>query len=62
MWKVPESLLILRVMIRKMVITYSVGTIVLIALVGKVFFKERLSRRQIAAMGVILAALVLLNL
>ena len=42
--------------------SYSVGTIVLIALVGKVFFRERLSRRQIAAMDVILAALVLLNL
>ena len=42
--------------------TYSVGTIVLITLVGKACFKERLSRRQIAAMGVILAALVLLNL
>lgn len=42
--------------------TYSVGTIVCITLVGKVFFKERLSRRQIIAMGVILAALILLNL
>ena len=42
--------------------TYSVGTIVLITLVGKVFFKERLSRRQIMAMGVILVALILLNL
>ena len=42
--------------------TYSVGTIVLITLVGKACFKERLSRRQIIAMGVILAALVLLNL
>jgi len=42
--------------------TYSVGTIVLITMVGRAFFKERLSRRQIIAMGVILAALVLLNL
>jgi len=42
--------------------TYSVGTIVLITLVGRVFFKERLTRRQIIAMSVILAALVLLNL
>jgi len=42
--------------------TYSVGTIVLITLVGRTFFQERLSRRQVAAMGVILAALVLLNL
>jgi len=42
--------------------TYSVGTIVCVTLVGRAFFKERLSRRQIAAMGVILAALVLLNM
>lgn len=42
--------------------TYSVGTIVLITLVGLAFFRERLSRRQLLAMGVILAALILLNL
>ena len=42
--------------------TYSVGTIVLITLVGRAAFGEKLSRRQIVAMGVILAALVLLNL
>lgn len=42
--------------------TYSVGTIVLIALVGRVVFHEKLSRRQMIAMGVILAALILLNL
>jgi len=42
--------------------SYSVGTIVMITLVGRVCFRERLSRRQIMAMGVILAALVLLNL
>ena len=42
--------------------TYSVGTIVLITLVGRTLFKERLSRRQLMAMGVILAALILLNL
>lgn len=42
--------------------TYSVGTIVLITLVGRVVFGERLSRRQLLAMGVILAALILLNL
>lgn len=42
--------------------SYSVGTIVLIALVGRTVFGEKLSRRQIAAMGVILAALILLNL
>lgn len=42
--------------------TYSVGTIVLITLVGRAVFSEKLSRRQLIAMGVILAALVLLNL
>ena len=42
--------------------SYSVGTIVLIALVGRAVFGEKLSRRQMIAMGVILAALVLLNL
>ena len=42
--------------------TYSVGTIVLITLVGRACFGERLSRRQLIAMGVILAALVLLNM
>ncbi|MBQ8619994.1 MAG: hypothetical protein IJ418_21140 [Clostridia bacterium] len=42
--------------------TYSVGTIVLITLVGRAAFREKLSRRQMAAMGVILTALILLNL
>ena len=42
--------------------SYSVGTIVLIALVGRAAFGEKLSRRQLFAMGVILAALILLNL
>ena len=42
--------------------TYSVGTIVLIALVGRAVFGEKLSRRQLLAMGVILTALVLLNM
>lgn len=42
--------------------TYSVATIVLVTLVGRAFFAERLSRRQMIAMGVILVSLVLLNL
>lgn len=42
--------------------SYSVGTIVLVALVGRFAFGERLSRRQTLAVAVILAALVLLNL
>jgi len=42
--------------------TYSVGTIVLITLLGRALFGERLSRRQGLAMMVIFAALTLLNL
>jgi len=40
----------------------SVGSIVLILLCGRFFFKERLTRKQLAAMGVIIVSLVLLNL
>lgn len=39
----------------------SVGTIVIIALVGTLIFRERLSKRQVTAMLIIFAALVLLN-
>ena len=42
--------------------TYSVGTIVLVTLLGALLFSERLSRRQAAAMGIILVSLALLNL
>lgn len=42
--------------------TYSVGTIVLVTLLGKLLFAEKLSRRQLAALGVILVSLALLNL
>lgn len=42
--------------------TFSVGTIICVTLIGCIFFKERLARRQIFAMGVILAALALLNM
>ena len=42
--------------------TYSVGTIVLVTLIGTVVFGERLSRRQAAALAIILAALAMLNL
>lgn len=41
--------------------TVNVGTIVAVSLCGMLLFKERLSRRQWVAMGVILLALVLLN-
>ena len=42
--------------------TYSVATIVAVSLAGVCFFKEKLSQRQLAGMGVILAAIALLNL
>lgn len=42
--------------------TYSVGSILLVTLAGVLFFREKISRRQAAAIGIILAALVLLNL
>lgn len=42
--------------------SFSVGTIVLVTAVGLLCFSERLSRRKWAALGVIVAALVLLNI
>lgn len=42
--------------------TYSVATILLVTLTGVLAFKERLGKRQWLALGVILVALVLLNL
>ena len=42
--------------------TYSVATILLITLAGTAFFRERLKKRQWAALSIILLALVLLNL
>lgn len=42
--------------------TYSVGAIILVTLAGVCFFRERLSRRKLAALGVILISLALLNL
>lgn len=42
--------------------TYSVATIVAVTLAGVCFFKERLGRRQWLALGIILVALVLLNI
>ena len=41
---------------------YSVGTIVAITLIGLFFFKEKLNRIQVIGIGMILTALVLLNL
>ncbi len=42
--------------------TFSVGTIVMVTAVGMLCFRERLTRRKWLALGVILAALVLLNI
>lgn len=42
--------------------TFSVGTIVCVAAVGVLLFKEKLSKRKMVALGVILVALALLNL
>lgn len=42
--------------------TFSVGTIVLVTAVGMLCFRERVERRKLLAIGLILLALVLLNL
>ena len=41
--------------------TFSVATILVVTIVGVLAFKERLGKRQWAALCIILAALVLLN-
>lgn len=41
--------------------TYSAGTIIAVTLVGLLAFREQLNRRKLIALGMILAALVLLN-
>ena len=41
---------------------YSVAGILLVTLAGVVFFRERLQKRQWTALGIILIALILLNL
>ena len=42
--------------------TFSVATVVVITLIGLLVFKEKLSKKQWIAMGLILVALVLLNI
>lgn len=42
--------------------SFSVGTIVLVTLVGVLCFREKLSRRKLIALGIILVSLALLNL
>ena len=41
--------------------TFSVGTIIAVSLVGVLAFREKLERRKLIAIGIILGALVLLN-
>ena len=41
---------------------YSVGSILVVTLAGVLLFRERLEKHQWVALGVILAALVLLNI
>ena len=41
--------------------TYSAGTIIAVTVVGLLAFREQLNRRKLIALGMILAALVLLN-
>ncbi len=41
--------------------TFSVGTIVLVTVVGVLFFREKVEKRKLIALGMILGALVLLN-
>ena len=42
--------------------TYSAGTIIAVTLVGVLAFREKLSTRKLIALGMVVAALVLLNL
>ncbi|MBR5284318.1 MAG: EamA family transporter [Clostridia bacterium] len=42
--------------------TYSVGTILLVTLTGVGFFKEKLGKKQWIGLGIILVALILLNM
>ena len=40
---------------------YSVGTIIIVTIIGALYFKEKLSRNKLFALGLILISLVLLN-
>ena len=42
--------------------TYSVSTIVIITLVGVLFFKEKLKINEIIGMSIIIASIILLNI
>jgi multidrug transporter EmrE-like cation transporter len=42
--------------------SYSVGSIVLVALAGVILFKEKISRRRLIALAIIMVALAMLNM
>ena len=42
--------------------TFSVATVVVISMTGVLVFKEKLSKKQWIGMGIILVALILLNI
>ena len=42
--------------------TYSVGTIIVVSFVGMIFFREKLNRKQLFAIALILLSLILLNI
>ena len=41
---------------------YSVGSIIIVTIIGALFFKEQLSKNKLFALSLILIALVLLNI
>lgn len=41
---------------------YSVATIVVISMIGLIFFREKLSKKKLSAMGIIILALIMLNI
>ena len=42
--------------------SYSVATVIVISLFGRIFFKEKLTKQQLIGVGIILLSLVLLNI
>lgn len=42
--------------------SFSVGTIIVVTLVGVLCFREKVEKRKLIAIGLIMAALVLLNI
>ncbi len=42
--------------------SYSVATVIVISLLGRIFFREKLTKKQLVGVGIILLSLVLLNI